>query len=170
MNWSVRPAVAVDAQAIRAVASSAWRDTYRGLLTPATIESQIERAYSIELLERRIARDIFLVAEDDSSIVAFADALAEPDRLNLAAIYALPEVRGQGAGTLLLDAIRSDFPHLPIAADVLAGNRKGEVFYERRGFTPREVVEAELFGEPVVERRWWLETPAGTSSSAEGSR
>ena len=45
-------------------------------------------------------------------------------------------------------------PGQPISADVLDGNRKGETFYEARGFVPRERLEADLFGEPVVERRW----------------
>ena len=48
------------------------------------------------------------------------------------------------------------FPSEPIAAEVLVGNRKGEVFYERRGFVPRERIDTELFGESVAERRWWL--------------
>jgi hypothetical protein len=44
---------------------------------------------------------------------------------------------------------------------VLAGNRKGEVFYEARGFEPREVVEEQLGDELVSERRWWLPAAAG---------
>jgi GNAT superfamily N-acetyltransferase len=162
MAWRVRLAMATDAEAVRAVASSAWRDTYAGLLRAETIEAFIDRAYSLVMLERRIAQDYFLVVEDDGQVAAFADVVEAPDRLNLAAIYALPEVRGQGAGTLLLEAIRSHFARRPIAADVLAGNRKGEVFYERRGFTPHEILKADLFGEPIVERRWWLEASSAS--------
>ena len=166
MEWIVRPASLADVEAIRAVASSAWRDTYDGLLDAATIEAFIERAYSVESVERRIT-GIFLVVEDDDHVVAFANAVADGDHLNLAAIYALPERRGQGAGTDLLEALRSRFPRLPIAADVLVGNRKGEVFYERRGFTPRETIQAELFGEPVVERRWWLPPRMAADTDAQ---
>jgi GNAT superfamily N-acetyltransferase len=163
-GWEVRPAAPSDVEAIRTVASAAWRDTYDGLLDRATIEAFVERAYSVEIVERRI-NGLFLVAVHDEHLIAFADAVVGDDRLSLAAIYALPQQRGQGAGTLLLEALRSRFPRLPIAADVLVGNRKGEVFYERRGFTPRETIEAELFGEPVVERRWWL--PPRVASAAE---
>ena len=46
-------------------------------------------------------------------------------------------------------------PDLPIAADVLIGNRKGEAFYEARGFESRETVEEQLGAELVSERRWW---------------
>jgi GNAT superfamily N-acetyltransferase len=160
MSFSVRQAIAGDAPAIALVAAAAWRDTYGGLLRADTIETFIERAYSIERLERRIDRDTFLLALRDDQVVAFCDAAeAESEagaHLDLYALYALPEFRGQGAGTTLLTELRARFPSEPIAAEVLVGNRKGEVFYERRGFVPRERIDTELFGESVVERRWWL--------------
>jgi GNAT superfamily N-acetyltransferase len=159
LTAKVRDAVAGDAPAVRAVASAAWRDTYAGLLADATIESFIASAYSVERLERRIAGHTFLVVEEGGAIVAFADAIRQAEHVTLAAIYAHPARRGRGAGSALLSALRKRFPELPVAADVVEGNRKGEVFYERRGFAPRERLEEELYGEPVVEVRWWLGSP-----------
>jgi len=155
-SWKVRPASVPDAAAVRDTASAAWRDAYAGLLRAETIEAFIEQAYSIETLERRISGDDFFVIAAGGRVIAFADAVQRADRVTLAAIYARPEMRSRGAGTLLLAAVRSRHLHLPISADVLVGNRSGEVFYERRGFTPGELLEDVLFGEPVVERRWWL--------------
>ncbi len=167
MSVSVRQALAADAAAIARVAAAAWRDTYAGMLRSDTIETFIERAYSIERLERRIDRDVFLVVIRDDEVVAFCDAAgADSDagpHVELYAIYALPEARDQGAGTALLEALRARFPSTPIAAEVLLGNRKGEVFYERRGFVPRERIDTELFGESVVERRWWLAPTVATT-------
>jgi GNAT superfamily N-acetyltransferase len=157
MAPTVRDATAADAPAIRSVADAAWHDTYRGLLATATIDAFVAAAYSIERLEQRIARHVVLVAEDGGTVVAFADGVAQPDRLTLGAIYARPDRRRQGAGRALLDELRRRFPDLPVAADVLAGNRAGEAFYERVGFAPRETIETELFGEAVIERRWWLD-------------
>jgi GNAT superfamily N-acetyltransferase len=153
--WTVRRADAADADPIWGVASAAWRDTYDGLLRPATIETFIARAYSPERLRTRIAADQFYVAVGEPGIVAFADAVVLPERIDLAAIYALPEMRGRGAGSALLRTLLRVLPDLPMTADVLAGNRKGELFYEHRGFVASETLPAELFGEPVVERRWW---------------
>ena len=169
-GWRVRPATHSDVEAIRAVASSAWRDTYDGLLDAATIEAFIERAYSVESVERRIQGSSWS-PRTTSYVVAFANAVADADHLNLAAIYALPERRGQGAGTDLLEALRSRFPRLPIAADVLIGNRKGEVFYERRGFTPRETSRPSCSASPSWSaaggcRLAWLPIP--TTSPGEG--
>jgi GNAT superfamily N-acetyltransferase len=154
MALTVRRAWPEDIEAIRAVAAAAWRDTYAGLLKPETIESFIAGSYSFERMEQRIASTF--VAEDGPELIAFAGAVQLRDHVDLVAIYARPEWRGRGAGTLLLDAVQTAFPGQTISADVLDGNRKGEVFYETRGFVPRERLEAELFGEPVVERRWWL--------------
>lgn len=155
MNWTVRPATPTDIDAIRSVAQAGWRDTYADLLQPETIEAFLEQAYSSDRLRVRIASDQFYVAEGSEGIVAFADAFEEPDRLNLKAIYALPSFRGQGAGSALLDALAARFPNLPIAANVLVGNRKGETFYQQRGFEVRETIEGRLSGERVLERRWW---------------
>ena len=153
----IRDALAADASAIQSVADAAWRDTYARLLQPATIEAFVSGAYSVDRLERRIATHTVLVAEDGDGVVAFADAMPNNDRLDLVAIYVRPDRRRRGAGRLFLAELRGRFPGLPIAADVLDGNRKGEGFYERLGFVPRETIETDLFGEPVVERRWWLD-------------
>lgn len=153
--WTVRRAREDDAAAIIAVAAAAWRDTYRGLLRPETIEDFVERAYSPERVAIRIRESHVYVAVGAAGIVAFADAVERDDRLELQAIYALPVVRGQGAGSALLETLIGLFPDRDISADVLQGNRKGEVFYERRGFVPRERLEATLLAEAVVERRWW---------------
>lgn len=161
--FTVRNAGARHVAAIRALAIAAWRDTYRGLLRPETIEAFLDAAYSEQRLGERIREDLFLVAVRGDRILAYADAIEQPDRVDLAAIYALPEFRGRGAGSALLDEILARLPGRPILADVLDGNRKGETFYEARGFEPVERLEGWLFGEPVVERRWRRE-PRGADS------
>ncbi|HET7029631.1 MAG TPA: GNAT family N-acetyltransferase [Candidatus Limnocylindrales bacterium] len=162
MTTFVRVATIGDATVIGEVAAAAWRDTYTGLLRPATIEQFIAAAYSVETIVRRIERDTFIVADVDDSVRAFADAVEREGHVALAAIYAEPSWRGHGLGLALLDELRRRFPGQAIAADVLVGNRLGEAFYERRGFVARETLEADLFGEPVRERRWWLGEPSPT--------
>jgi GNAT superfamily N-acetyltransferase len=156
VNRYVRLATIGEASTIAEVAAAAWKDTYVGLLRPETIDRFVGTAYSAEAIARRIERDTFLVADVDDTVRAFADAVSEQGHVTLAAIYAAPSWRGHGLGRLLLDEIRRRHPDRPIVADVLEGNRVGEAFYERSGFVARERIETELFGEPVVERRWWL--------------
>ncbi len=161
---SVRRATPSHAAAIREIAQSAWRATYRGMLKDETIEWFVERAYSEERVALRIERHETWVAELDGVVTAFAETAveaAEPDRVTLVAIYASPGMRGRGLGSALLDAIIDAHPDLPIVADVLTGNRLGELFYEARGFEPRETVEEQLGSELVVERRWWRPVVTG---------
>jgi ribosomal protein S18 acetylase RimI-like enzyme len=156
MVWIVRAATSADIEAVRAVAAAAWRDTYDGLLRAETIEAFLGRAYAPEQVGRRIGSDAFLVAIEGEQVVAFADAREDDEQVHLLAIYALPAARGRGAGSALLAELLGRFRGRPIVAEVLVGNRKGEAFYEARGFEPAETIEQELFGEPVTERRWWL--------------
>ena len=155
----MRRATPSHAIAIRDIAMAAWRATYRDMLREETIEWFVERAYSEERVALRIERHETWVAELDGVVAAFAETAVEPvdepDRVTLVAIYASPGMRGRGLGSALLDAIVDAHPDLPIAADVLAGNRMGETFYEARGFEPREVIDEQLGAELVVERRWW---------------
>ncbi len=160
----VRRATPSHATAIRDIAQSAWRATYRGMLRDETIEWFVERAYSEERVALRIERHETWVAELDGVVTAFAETAVEPeepDRVTLVAIYANPGMRGRGLGSALLDAIIDAHPDLPIVADVLAGNRLGEVFYEARGFEPREQIDEQLGAELVVERRWWRPAVTG---------
>jgi GNAT superfamily N-acetyltransferase len=167
MDWQVRDGVAADAEAVRAIALTAWRDTYAGFLRPDTIEGFLERAYSPERTLRRIERDTFLVAvAADGTVGAYADASETVDRVELFALYADPARRRQGAGTALIDELARRFPTLPIAADVLIGNRKGEGFYERRGFEPRGEIAEDLLGEVARERTWWR--PAARPALLDG--
>ena len=157
MDVTVRDAALEDAAEVRAVAAEAWRDTYAGFLRADTIEAFIDRSYSMERIQRRIANDAFFVAVDDAGrIIAFADGRPDEEHFDLLAIYARPAERGRGAGSALLTAIRERAGSQPVTADVLIGNRKGEAFYEARDFEPRETLEIQLFDEVAVVRRWWL--------------
>ena len=155
----VRRATGSDAPAVRRIAQDAWRATYRGLLLDETIEGFLERAYSEERVDLRIERHEMWVAEADGAIALFAETSIEPDRVTLVAIYADPERRGLGLGSAALEAIVTAHPDLPIAADVLIGNERGETFYAARGFVPREPIDEQLGAEHVAEQRWWLGEP-----------
>ena len=155
----VRRASGSDAPAVRRIAHEGWWATYRGLLRDDTIEGFLERAYSEERVDLRIERHEMWVAEVDATVALFAETAIEADRVTLVAIYADPDRRGLGLGTAALEAIIAAHPDLPIAADVLVGNERGETFYAARGFVPRESIDEQLGSEHVAERRWWLGAP-----------
>ena len=181
---SVRPATPADADAVRAVAHAAWRATYRGLLPRRAIEWFLARAYTPERVALRIERHDVLVAgrlpavrsgaTSDATVApieAFAECGPHEDHLQLVSIYASPRIRGRGLGSALLAAVLERYPGLDVSADVLVGNTRAEPFYAARGFEPGELLEEEIAGLPVAERRWWLRRTsadgAGLNRSAD---
>ena len=157
---TVRRAVPGDADAIREVANDAWRATYHDLIGEEPVERFLAQAYTPERVSLRIERHETFVAAlpdgDASGVDAFVEAMRERDHAHIVAFYTRPGARGQGIGSALLDRVVAAFAGLDISADVLVGNDLGEPFDVARGFEPRELLEEELGGETIRERRWWL--------------
>jgi GNAT superfamily N-acetyltransferase len=157
---SVRRARAGDADAIRDVAHDAWRATYHDLIGKEPVERFLAQAYTPERVSLRIERHETFVASladgDASGVDAFVEAMRQGDHAHIVAFYTRPGARGQGIGSALLDRVITAFPGLDISADVLVGNDLGEPFYVARGFEAGDLLEEELGGETIRERRWWL--------------
>jgi GNAT superfamily N-acetyltransferase len=156
----VRRAVPDDAPAIREVAEAAWRATYTELIGSDAVERFIAQAYTPERVARRIDRhDTFVAAGpsgDASGVDAFVESFVDDDHAHIAAFYTRPGSRGSGLGTALLERVVAAYPGLDVSADVLVGNVLGEPFYVARGFEPGELLDEEIGGETIRERRWWL--------------
>jgi ribosomal protein S18 acetylase RimI-like enzyme len=158
---TVRRAVPADVPLILEVAHAAWRATYPDLLGADAVERFIAAAYTPERVALRIERHTVFVAGsgglEPASVDAFVESVVEDDgRAHIVALYTRPGLRGQGLGTALLDAVVAEHPGRDITADVLVGNGLGEPFYAARGFEPGELLEEEIAGETIHERRWWL--------------
>ncbi len=146
------------------IAAASWRTTYRDLLEASTIERWLDAAYSASALQQRWQDHPIFLVEIDGRPAAFADVYIEENRIVVAAMCTHPEYRRHGAGTLLLDKVRSLAPALPVTIDLILGNSSGEGFAEFHGFSPGETIEVHLYGEPFVERRWWMESAYMRSS------
>ena len=157
---TVRRATLDDAAAIREVAHDAWRATYRDLIGEEPVERFLAQAYTPERVALRIERHETYVAAldggDRSGVDAFIEAMLQGDHAHIVAFYTRPGTRGRGIGSALLNRVVAAFPGLDLSADVLVGNDLGEPFYVARGFEPGDLLEEELGGETIRERRWWL--------------
>ncbi len=152
----IRRAEPSDLVDVAAIAAGSFHAAYAGLLREDTVSQWLAAAYSPAALRQRWEdHPIYLVLEDDV-ILAFADAFIEDDQIVVSALCTHPDYRRRGAGGLLIDWIRSLAPPLPIIADVVLGSRAAESFYEARGFVPGETIQVTLYGERIIERRWWM--------------
>ena len=147
MEAEIRAAGVDDIPKIQRVARTTWDHTYRDSIPERVREEFVSRAYSADSLRLRMESNVFLVALQDGSILAFADFRPlSRSRVELAAIYVLPEAQGGGIGARLLKAGIARFPGgthflLRVERDNLSAQR----FYEAYGFQPTgESVEVYL--------------------------
>ena len=125
--------------------AAGWRDTYEGIDTPQRIEAVIAEYYTPERvageLEPRPGWDSWIVAvEDDRVVGAGAGGVTGPGVAEVFVLYLDPDRRGDGIGTLLLEAITER--HRAQGAreqwvSVEPENAKGLPFYRARGFEAR---------------------------------
>ena len=123
MHFTLRPAIAGDADAIAAVFSTSFRllDFLPVLHTPEE--------------ERRFIADVILaecevtVAKDGSGIVGFLALQGEEIRL----LYTRPDRIGRGAGTQLIDAVKASSVRA-LELWCFEANTRARRFYEARGF------------------------------------
>ncbi len=151
----IRRAEPSDLVEVAAIAAGSWQAAYAGLLRTDTVAQWLAAAYSPAALRQRWEDHPIYLAIDEDAVVAFADAFIEDDQIVVSALCTDPHYRRRGAGRLLLNWIRSLAPPLPIIADVVLGSQAAESFYEANGFVPGETIGVTLYGERIIERRWW---------------
>lgn len=161
----IRRAEPSDLVDVAEIAAASWLAAYAGLLKPETVSAWVEAAYSPAALRQRWEDHPIYLVVDDGRVVAFADAFIEDDQIVTSALCTHPDFRRRGAASKLLDWIRSLAPPLPIIADIVLGSEAAERFYEAKGFVPGETIQVKLFGERLIERRWWL--GAGSPTNPE---
>ena len=139
----------------RVVHASCW-ETYSGLLKPSTISAVLETRYAPSVLKRRLLDGGLLVAVDeDNVVIGFAMLCDHPNFLEVEALFVDVDRRGSGIGRAMLETAHDLAPEGPLCVDVLLGSAEGESFQESLGFAPGEIIERDIAGEMIVERRWW---------------
>lgn len=155
---SVRAARPADADAIRAVADSAWPAAHGHILSAETIERVLAEWYDPDDTRDAIGRDDigYFVAERDGDVVGYVSGgrSDDPDVASLAAIYVDPDHWGKGVGSALLERFESfcrGRGYERVRLHVLAENDRAQSFYRTRGYEQTDEHETELFGERSVE-------------------
>ena len=138
----IRRAEIRDAEGIARVCSAGWRDTYSGIKEPERIEAVIAEYYAPERIRGEIAAregwDGWIVAVEGNTVIgAGGGGITEPGVGEVFVLYLDPTRRGEGIGTLLLDAI-TERQRARGAREqwvsVEPENTKGLPFYYARGF------------------------------------
>jgi ribosomal protein S18 acetylase RimI-like enzyme len=149
----IRDAGVDDVREIQRVARRTWDHTYRESI-PESVRAQfVSQAYSADSLRRRMESNVFLVATEGEEILGFADfRRLSGTEAELAAIYVLPEMQGQGIGARLLEAGIGRFPpRTRFVLRVEQDNMQAQRFYEAHGFRRTGEHAEEFYGHVVHE-------------------
>jgi len=141
-----------------------WRAVYAGLLDASYLAglSVEERMLSWQRILAAGESSTWVARDEAGRVQAFLshgpcrDRDAPPDRAEIWALYAHPDMWGRGAGRRLMDCALHTLRAQGMASVslwVLRGNRRGIRFYEAAGFAevPGSVQRFELGGSPVEE-------------------
>ena len=94
------------------------------------------------------------MAEENNSIIGFVHASIEEDRASLHRIYLDPEHQGKGIGSKMYEKAENELKTKAeeIKLEVLAENKKGNAFYDKKGFETEKTEQIELKGEKVRQK------------------
>lgn len=136
----VRTAGKQDLEAISALLSDTWHDTYDRIYGTDKVSEITASWHSRQALERNLAQltSEFIVADDGTRIggVAFASwSDPESKQVTLHQLYVHPACQGQRIGAALLDEIIDAFPDAnTLRLEVEPANEKAIGFYRANGF------------------------------------
>lgn len=154
----VRKAEVKDLGFIQQIAKESWNDAYRGLIPEDIQERFLREAYADELMPVRLERTLLLVAENNGELVGFANASQKAGIGNLHAIYLLPDAKGRGIGSQLLERLVAELePIHEMHVEVEKGNRSGETFYAAKGFKMVDEFAEDLYGHTLITKKMVLE-------------
>lgn len=129
MEYTIRPALEVDAGDISAVILRALRETNAKDYT-AEIIARVERSFSPDAVLQLLGKRTVLVAAVGNRIVGTASL----DGSVVRTVFVAPDVQAQGIGTLLMAEIERIARERNVALLTVPSSVTAESFYARLGF------------------------------------
>jgi ribosomal protein S18 acetylase RimI-like enzyme len=143
----IRPAVPPDVDALIELASTTFRDTYRGTDDPADIAKYIARNFTRPAFEEVLADDsmLLVVSEIAGRLVGYLQirrsaapaCVTGPRPIELARLYLRQETQGKGLGAALMRHVHAEARRHAcetIWLVVYSRNDQAREFYRRWGF------------------------------------
>jgi ribosomal protein S18 acetylase RimI-like enzyme len=138
----IRRARQKDVEGIRYVCSEGYRDTYVKTHSKVYIEKTIEEFYNITRLTNEVSNPEgwngwYVAVENEVVLGAGGGGVTGENIGEIYVLYLNPQRKGEGIGTLLLEAITNEQIQQGVKTQwvsVSKGNDKGIPFYEAKGF------------------------------------
>jgi GNAT superfamily N-acetyltransferase len=170
--FRVKAVSAGDMPGLVAVWRETWPATYLSTLGDRAVEAMLldlDLKGATSLLPEHGAQGLCLV-HGDEVIGTTIYSLGRP-AVYLWAMYVSPRFQRRGAGSLLLEAVRSDAGLLPIEVRVLKASSRADSFYRKHGFEVVGHEETEII--PGVKASClvmrWTPGPPRSSAASTGN-
>lgn len=159
MRYTIRPATTSDAENIALLHASSWKKAYRGLLSDAYLDNDLESERKNIWIPKMVglkSSEFVLLAEDESGLLGFVAVLDKrADHLDafIDNLHVRWDLKGQGIGKQLMKAVAEkllESNRKSVYLFVLNGNHAAEKFYLSRGAKLGETETIE-FGGKIVE-------------------
>lgn len=138
MHLAIRPAIAADLPAVRALLVETWHATYDNLYGARRVTEITDDWHSLANLAAQSRREgtVFLVALDGDAVLGTSLArLKAGGKVLLDRLYIRPDAQRRGVGKRLLEATCARFPAQSlIRLEVEPQNISAIRFYEKQGF------------------------------------
>jgi len=149
MDITIRKARYKDTKQVQFISKESWHATYKGIIPLEVQDNFLKSAYNDDQMKLRLERSILYVAEVEDEVVGFANYsyVQKGGKVELGAIYLLPEFQGKGIGSALLQQAIDELEDVKeIYINVERDNKIGRTFYEAKGFEIVKEFEDELYG------------------------
>jgi len=137
---------------VQHIARVTWKKTYCGIIPEEIQERFIDRSYSIPMLQKRLEKTLFLIAEYEGTPIGFANFtnVDNDGDSELTAMYILPSYQKTGFGKQLMEVALAELEEaIQLFVYVDGNNISGREFYEKQGFKLIDVFEETFEGHPV---------------------
>ena len=146
MNYEIRRAKIGDEATLAHIQTESWKTAFQHILTPEALQAatRIERATMMyrRILEQNYGNGYLLSIDGNARCIAWwSDSREEdmPGYAELICIHSLPDNRGKGFGSKMMDTVLRDVAaagYKKIMLWVFEKNTRARHFYETHGFTP----------------------------------
>lgn len=133
----IRNMVKEDIKKVQDIAKQSWNTTYDGIIPYNIQENFLNKAYSNEMMSKRLVSSYLFVAEKITRLLALLIFHQQDSkgRSELSAIYLYPSCKGKGIGTAFLQKGIEVIKNIKeIYLEVEKENLIKKRFYEAKGF------------------------------------
>jgi GNAT superfamily N-acetyltransferase len=159
----IRKGLSADADNIGSLHAQSWQSAYRGLLPDSFLDNGLteeRKKYWTGKISALSTKEFVLVAEDGSGVTGFAAVMDKPEKgydAFLDNLHVRPDVKGQGIGGKLLEAVAINLQKTgrkSLYLWVLKGNIPAEEFYKAKGGRPADSSTVMFGGEVIAQTRF----------------